>query len=249
VAGNRRQGGGGAGGAGTKFQDLQDMAAAAAAAAQPSGGDTAAGLDELTKLLGDQFKDPEVVKQYEAAMAELSKMSPEQLQEQMAQAMNLMQGGDMVQEILKQKDAVIASLEQTGGVPAEDLARMKRDDAFFELKMRESLDQMQEIFADPEYFKVAAEAMHNVAEVMTNPDKAFESLASLLGEFANDNGKIEEARLEFLEGTYNPTMGDIFQSEDMQGIILDPVKWRNAVKEGYQAILAGNDAIGGKDEL
>lgn len=234
MAGNRRQ----QGAAGTKFQDLQQKAQQ-----QGEGG------GDLLSMLGDlDANDPEMLKQYEAAMAELSKLSPEELQKQMSDALNMMTEGDMVGEILKQKDAILQNLEETGAVPPEELARYKTDDAYFELKMKESFGQMQEVFQNPEYLKMATDAMRNMADVVQNPSQAMEQLSSVLGAFADDDEKIEEARLEFLQGGLdnNALFGDVFKSEEMKEVVNDPAKWRKAVKEGFQQLTAGD---GAKDEL
>ena len=235
VAGNRRQ----QGAAGTKFQDLQDIAKQEDAA---GGG----GMADLSSLLGD---DPEMMKQYEAAMEQLAEMDPEQLQKQMAEAMNMLNDGDMMSEILKQKDEVLLSIEETGGVPPEEIEKMRADDAYFEAKMRESFGQMQEVFNNPEYLKLATDAMAGAADVMKNPEKAFEQLASTLGEIADDDAKIEEARLGFLEGDLsdNPLFAEAFKSDELQEVIADPTKWRESVKKGYQDMLGA--AAGVKEEL
>ena len=253
MAGNRRQ----QGAAGTKFQDLQEKARRQADNSNKK--DAGAGADSMVgggllgnnNLMGDaatMMNDPEMLKQYEDAMAELSKMSPEQLQAQMAEAMNMLTQGDMMEEVLKQKDAVLQSLQESGAVPPEELARYKTDDAYFEMKMRESFGQMQEIFNNPDYMKMATETMHNMAEFAKDPSKAFEGLAATLGAVADDDEKIEEARLEFLSGGFddNPLLGDAFKSDEMKDIINNPTKWRNAVKEGFQQLAAGG---GLKEEL
>jgi len=232
VAGNRRA-------AGTQFQDLQERAAAAASGA--NGGSGAGGLDDMASLLGDAFNDPEMLATYEKAMEELSKMSPEELQAQMSAAMSQLADGSMMDEILKQKDEVIANLEATQAVTPEELARYKTDDAYFELKMRESFGQMQELFNDPQYLKAASDTMTNVASLMNDPSKVFEGIAALSESLTDED--IETARLQLLRGDFadDPMLQKAFETEDMRTVLQDSHQFKVAVKEGYQNML--------KDEL
>ena len=110
--------------------------------------------------------------------------------------------------------------------------------------MQESFEQMQGIFNDPEVLKAATETMGGISEIMKNPGLLDDVFKSMMGDF-NDDDKIEEARLKLLsdpEGAH-PMLKDMFQSEEMQEILKDPVKWRESVKEG-QGLLQGQGAAG-----
>jgi hypothetical protein len=202
--------------------------------------------NDLTQMLGEAFNDPAMLKQYEAAMAELSKMSPDELQKQMAEALAQLTDGDMMKEILANKNEVIANLASTGAVSPEELARYRTDDVYFELKMRESFGEMQQVFSDPEYLKAATEAMNSVADAMANPEKVFEALAKMNGDMSDDD--IESARVKFINGEFaEDIFGEAFEEPAMKEVLSDPTKWRNAVRDGYKDLIAAGGKMG--DEL
>lgn len=213
-----------------------------------SGGGDADGMAQMEQMLAEAFNDPETMKQYEQAMEELSKMTPEELQAQMTEAMKLLSQGDMLTEVLKNKEDVIKNLEASGAVSPEELIRYKTDDAYFELKMRESFEEMQQVFNNPEYLKYATDAMQNVAELMKNPESVFAGIAEMMGDMTDD--QIEEARLKLLSGGFSedPMLKDAFDSPEMKEIVRDAKKWKEAVKEGYDNILNTRAKLG-KDEL
>ena len=147
----------------------EDNAAAAA------GGDMANMEDMLKNAmggLGDEFG---------SALQQMMQMSPEELAAQMEQAMKLMTDGDIVENIVNQKDEVIRSLEASGAVTPEELERYKSDPAYFELKMRETFAQMGELFENPEYITKAAEALQDMSKLMGDPDAMENMLKSMMG--------------------------------------------------------------------
>ena len=232
-----------AGGAG--MQDLMDMMGGGADMAQ------------LQKMIQESMSDPETQKymeqmggQFSQAMEQLSKMSPEEIQAQMAQAFDVLQSGDMIDGLVNQRDEVIAQLETTGTIPADEIAKMKADPAYFELKMRESFDQMKDMFQNPEMLESMTAAMSSMKELMDSGDEILDEMTKMLtsGELQDDE-KIEEARLQILRGDFdtNPLMKEMFESEEMQELLKDPKKWRESVKEGQENIKSA--VGGGKDEL
>lgn len=263
VAGNRKQGGGQQN---TKFQELQEMAKKQ----QGGGGGAGAGMlndmmagaggADYQKLLADAMNDPatmEQMKQYgeqfSGVLEQMMKMSPEELEQQLSEAMKLMSNNDeLVDTVLSQKETVLQTLEASGTVPPEELAKYKADPEYFELKMRESFDQMKEIFSNPEYVAKATEAMTNMKGLMDDPTKLAELTKSLTGgaggmdDWTSDE-KLEEVRLQFLRGemTGIPGFDEIFQSEEMQEILKDPVKWKETVKDGLEDILNLGAGAGG----
>jgi hypothetical protein len=226
---------------------LQEQAVAAdAGAAAGMGG--LAGLDmeglDMAKMM-EMMKDPETMKameqmgdQFAGAMDGLSKMSPEELMQQMEEAMKMLTDGDMVEALLGNKNDILKELESAGTVPPEELAKFKADPAYFELKMRESFSQMEDIFKDPEMMKTMTDAMSGMQEMMGDPD----ALASLMGEALADDDKIEEARLELLRGD-NPALSAMFDNAEMQEILKDPIKFRDQVKEGQKGMMGMGDEL------
>lgn len=179
---------------------------------------------------------------FEEALQELSKMSPEQLQQQMAEAMSMLTDGDMASQIIDKKDEVLASLEQTGMVSAEELAKFKADPEYFELKMRESFDQMKGVFSDPKMIQGAMDAMKGSQDMMQEMTKAFT-------EGLDTDEKIEEARLEILKNpelTGNPMLKGMFDAPEFKEVLNDPLKWRESIKEGQQAFASVGAGGAGK---
>lgn len=216
--------------------------------AAQAGGTDADVLAQMEQMLADTFNNPEVLKQYEQVMEELSKMTPEELQAQMAEAMKMLTQNDMLTEVLENKEAVIKNLETSGAVPPEELERYKTDDAYYELKMRESFAEIQQVVNNPEYLKYVNDAMQNVAELVKNPESVFAGIADMMGDMSDD--QIEEARLKLLSGGFSdePMLKDAFDSPEMKEIVRDPKKWKEAVKEGFNNILNAGAKLG-KDEL
>ncbi|CAB9503153.1 expressed unknown protein [Seminavis robusta] len=219
-----QQGGGGAGAA-----DMENMAKMM----------ENVDMEQMQKLWQDALSDPEAMKQMGAmgdkfgeAMNELSKMTPEQLAAQMQEAMQMLTDDSMADKIIEQKDEVLKSLEQTGMVDAEELAKFKADPGYFESKMRESFGQMKGIFNDPDKIKEAMESMHKTA------DFAMHDLAKMFTEGLDSDEKIEEARQEVLnhpEMLNNPMMAGMFGTDEFKEVINDPKKWRESIKEGRKS--------------
>jgi hypothetical protein len=181
--------------------------------------------------------------QYGDALEQMLKLSPEELSAQIESAMKLMTDGDIVENIVNEKDEVIKSLEASGLVPPEELAKYKADPAYFELKMRESFEQMGSLLQNPEYISKAAEVMQDMTKLMNDPDGLSTMMKSLMGGVTDipDDTKIEETRVQFLSGEFPPGMEAMFATPDMQEILQDPIKWRETVKEGFAGLLGGNN--------
>lgn len=189
--------------------------------------------------LGDQFGE---------ALEQMMKMSPDELAVQLEAAMKMMTDSDIVDNIVGKKDEVIQSLEASGAVTPEELARYKTDPAYFELKMRESFEQMGDLLQNPEYIAKAAEVMKDMGKVMGDPD-ALSNVMKIMGEGMQDEGHVEDARQKFLAGDFGgmPGMKEMFDTPEMKAILKDPAKWKATVKEGFDGMMGGLD--GAKAEL
>eukprot|EP00523_Entomoneis_sp_CCMP467_P005484 CAMPEP_0168744244 /NCGR_PEP_ID=MMETSP0724-20121128/13991_1 /TAXON_ID=265536 /ORGANISM="Amphiprora sp., Strain CCMP467" /LENGTH=282 /DNA_ID=CAMNT_0008791897 /DNA_START=127 /DNA_END=975 /DNA_ORIENTATION=+ len=254
--GGRRQQGGGA------FEQLQEQAKQQAAAAGAGAGvgaaggmpDLSAGLGDMQKMLEDAMKDPEAREylekmghNFEDAMGKLSKMSPEEMKKSMGDAMASLTDSTVVDAIVGQREEVLKQLEMTKAVPAEELAKMKVDPAYFELKMRESFGQIKDMFDKPEMAEMMTQAMQGMTEMFSASGELMQEIEKLVssGELTDDT-KIEEARLQLLTGDFenNPLLKEMLQKQEMLDIVKDPVKFRQGVKQGQQAL--GLGGLGGQ---
>jgi hypothetical protein len=248
VAGGRRKQGG------SSFQDLNEMAKQAqaggeGAAAAGAGGDAAVRLQDLLAGAGGGGGMADLMgnmqEQLGAVYEQMAQMSPEELQKQMQDAMQMLTSGDMVENIVNKKDEVLASLEQSGMVSAEELEKYKKDPAYFEEQMRGAFDQMAGMFNNPEMINTMTQTMSAIT------DPAMLEFNKLLEEGLTDDVKLEEARLQLLSNpslAKNPLFEAIFEDEDFQKVVGDPQKWQDAFKEGQEAIkqaTAGLTGFGG----
>jgi hypothetical protein len=220
---------------GGSFQEMNEKAQE-----METAGDAAAGgaLGGLADMFGDL--DPSQLEElaglgeyFNQIMDTMGKMTPEELEKQMQDAMQMLASGDMMENMLGMQDEIIKSLEESGQVTPEEVAKFKADPEYFEQKMKESFGQMQELFSDPETLKAATQGMQGISELYKNPGKMDEVLQELLGDF-DDDEKIEEVRLLLLQNpdVGIPGLGDAFNTPEMKDILSDPKKWRESVKEG-----------------
>ena len=177
------------------------------------------------------------------AMDELLNMNPEQLKEQMEDALKMLTSTDMKQNILDQKEEVLAMMEAQGTATPAEIAEYRADPAKFEEAMTKAFGQMKEIFSDPKALDTVVDMMQGFGAIMKDPEAAMSKLGGVLQEVLADDDKIEEARLQLLNDPSvagNNVLADMFDSDEMKAILNDPVKWRKSVKEG-QKMLNGDD--------
>lgn len=220
----------------TSFEALNERAA------QGDTGHVAEEMADMAKLkemFAGAFENPEAMAGFgddiNRAMEELAQMDPADLQKQMEEAMAAMADGDIMDNIIGQKEQVLANLEQTGMVDAEELEKYKSDPAYFEAQMKDAFQQMQGMFSDPEVLKVAGETMKGMQEAFSDP--AIAELTKLLEGGLGDDTQIEEARLMLLQDpeiAENPVFKSMFGGDEFQEILHDPKKWRDSIKQGQE---------------
>lgn len=186
----------------------------------------------------------------QGAMDELLNMDSEQLKVQMEQAMAMLTSTDMQQNILDQKDAVLAMMEAQGTATPEEIEEYRADPAKFEEAMAQAFGQMQEIFSDPKALDTVVQMMKGFGEIMNDPSAAMSKLGGVLQEALADDDKIEEARMQLLNDPTvagNKALSEMFSTEEMMEILNDPVKWKKTVKEGQKMLMGQGDdeKIGG----
>jgi len=263
VAGNKRKGGA------ASFEELNKLAAERADGGAAGGmagledmlgdlggmdlGALMEGLDPntLQELIAEGMKDPaiqEMMNGMQGAMDELLNMDADELKTQMAEAMNMLTSMDMQQNILDQQEEVLAMMEAQGTATPEEIAEYRANPEKFAEKMSEAFGQMKEIFSDPKALDEVVQMMKGFGELMSDPKGAMSKLGSVLQDALADDEKIEEARLQLLS---DPSAAGVanFDSEEMQDILRDPVKWRKSVKEGQRMMMGGGNGGVGMGEL
>lgn len=180
----------------------------------------------------------------QGAMDELLNMDSEQLKAQMEDAMAMLTSSGMQQNILEQKDAVLAMMEAQGTASPEEIAEYRADPEKFEEAMAAAFGQMQEIFSDPKALETVVQMMKGFGEIMNDPTAAMSKLGGVLQEALADDDKIEEARMQLLNDPTvagNKALSDMFGTEEMMEILNDPVKWKKTVKEGQRMLMGRGD--------
>ena len=93
----------------------------------------------------------------------------------------------MQQNILDQKDAVLAMMEAQGTATPEEIAEYRADPAKFEEAMSQAFGQMQEIFSDPKALETVVQMMKGFGEIMNDPSAAMSKLGGVLQEALADD--------------------------------------------------------------
>lgn len=239
---------------GTSFEDLSEMAMNADGMPDFSNMD----MGQMQKMIEEAMNDPSLMESMAGlnqdvgtAMQQLAEMDPAKLRQQMQEGLSLLTTPEMMETVLGQKEDVLASLKAQGLVDDETIAKYENDPEFFEKEMAKAFGQMKEIFANPDALDAATEMMKGFSDLLADPEKAMKDLATMFaGELSNDD-QIEEARLQLLsdpEKAGHPALAQMFENEEMQEILKDPVKWREQVQKG-QTMLLGEEEGAGIGEL
>lgn len=183
----------------------------------------------------------------QGAMDELMNMDSDQLKAQMEEAMKMLTSDDIQQNIISQKEDVLALMEAQGTATPEEIAEYRADPKKFEAAMQDAFGQMKEIFTDPNNMEQVAQMIKGFGSVLKDPAAAMSKLGGVLKDSLADNDKIEEARLELLNNpdiAGNAAISEMFATEEMKELLNDPEKWRKSVKEG-QKMMFGDDEKAG----
>ncbi|KAL7529861.1 hypothetical protein ACHAXR_003197 [Thalassiosira sp. AJA248-18] len=204
----------------------------------------------LQELVMEGMKDPQIQEMFsgmQGAMDELLNMDTDQLKVQMEQAMSMLTSMDMQENIMGQKEEVLAMMEAQGTATPEEIAEYRANPAKFEAEMSKAFGQMKEMFSDPKAMDQVVQMMKGFGEIMQDPAAAMSKLGGVLQDALADDDKIEEARLQLLNDPNmagNKAVSDMFGSEEMKEILNDPAMWRKSVKEGQKMLMGEGDAGG-----
>mmetsp|Transcript_12565 Transcript_12565/g.23483 ORF Transcript_12565/g.23483 Transcript_12565/m.23483 type:complete len:215 (-) Transcript_12565:1203-1847(-) len=188
VGGNRKK-------KGSSFQELNEMA-------KQQGGGGVGEMDQLMKQMGmDPAEiqkmmgevDPSMLQEladlgpkFDEMMKLMADMSPEELQKQMQDAMDMLTGGDIMANMFQNQEYILKALEESGTIDPQELEKYKKDPEYFEQKMKEGLDQMKELFSNPEVLQAATETMKATTEMFQNPVKIGEMMESMMGDLDDE---------------------------------------------------------------
>lgn len=202
----------------------------------------------MQEMMMEGMKDPAMQEMFsgmQGAMDELLNMDADELKVQMEEAMNMLTSQDMQQNILDQKEEVLAMMEAQGTATPEEIAEYRADPAKFQEAMSQAFGQMKEIFSDPEAMDTVVQMMQGFGSIMKDPAAAMSKLGGVLQDALADDDKIEEARLQLLNDPSvagNQAVSDMFGTEEMKDILNDPEKWKKSVKEGQKMMMGGDNA-------
>lgn len=256
---------------GTNFQDLNELAQeqhqgkggamgmGMGMNGMPSMEDLAKMMDpaEMDEIIRQAMEDPEMMEMMKgfgdmdlsSAMKELANLTPEQLAQQMQEAMALFTSEDYLDTALQSQDEILKNLEASGMVSDEDLEAFRANPQKLEEEMKAAMNQLKELFNDPEAMDTATQIAQGLSDMLTDPEKMMAAMAELTDSLSDDD-KIEEARLQLLanpEMAGSADLAELFGSSEMKDILNDPIAWRESVKKGKNMMFGGAD--GAKAEL
>merc|ERR1712071_195417 len=143
---------------GTNFQDLNEMA-------KEQFDNGGLGLNSLDDFAG---MNP-------SAMQELADLTPEKLAEQMQEAVNLFTSDSYFESALQNQEEILKNLEASGMVSEEDLEEFRANPTKLEEEMKAAVEQMKELFSDPEALGTAAQIAQGLTGLLTDPEKLAEA--------------------------------------------------------------------------
>lgn len=202
--------------------------------------------DEMMKIYKDAMNDPstkQYMEQFGDGMAEVmeqfSKMDPETMKAQIQDNLSKLSSPDILDLVLESKDEVIDSLLDQGLITHEQAEEYKNNPELFQKEMSASFEEMNKLLSDPDALNMAMDMMSGMGDVLSNPTEALKKISDAFESELGDDDKIEEARLQLLadpKAAGNPALSALFENQDMQEILSDPIKFREQVKKGQEMI-------------
>lgn len=202
--------------------------------------------NEMMKAYKDAMNDPasrQYMEQFGDGMAEVmekfAKMDPEEMKAQLQDNLSKLSSPDILDLVLESSDEVIESLLEQQLITPEQAEEYKNNPDLFKKEMSASFDEMNKMLSDPDALNMAMDMMKGMEDVLSNPTEALKQISEALESELGDDDKIEQARLQLLAdptAAGNPALSALFENQDMQAILSDPIKFREQVKKGQEMI-------------
>merc|ERR1712232_32453 len=131
---------------GATFQELNEKAK------KMQNGGAEAGDFDLSDLMGDLGDlDPKMFEgmkglggDFDDVMKIIGDLTPEQVQQRMEEMVDIIQGGDIMKNVLGMREEIIDAMEKQGQVSPEELAKLKNDPDLFEKNIRDGFEMVQD---------------------------------------------------------------------------------------------------------
>ena len=122
-------------------------------------------VEAMQDMMKKMSKDPKFQKAMEQQMEEFSKLSPQEMQSKLLEAMETLSNADgMVDQMIARKKEMLTNMKRSGMVPKELIQRYEQDPDFFEQEIRATFakgNPMSEMFGDPKEMVESMKKMMN----------------------------------------------------------------------------------------
>merc|ERR1739838_1198232 len=98
----------------------------------------------------------------------------------MEEAMSMLTSMDMEQNIMDQKDDVLAMMEAQGTATPDEIAEYRENPEKFQAEMTKAFGQMKEMFSDPKAMDTVVQMMKGFGDIMKDPAAAMSKLGGVL---------------------------------------------------------------------
>jgi hypothetical protein len=245
VAGGRKKG--------SSFEDLNELAKQVEDVGAALGGADFGDMD-MNAMLREAMNDPAYKQMMaESGMSEAEIMqgmedamklfeNPEALAAEVQKNMESLQDGGGIDSILENSDAILEQWEQMGVMTKEQIEELRSDPDKLAAQIKEAFAEISNIFSDPEKIQEMQKFL--------DPENLKQQLGGIDLESMFDNDEmLEEARLQLMDPS-NPLASMLGDSAEVQEMLSDPAKFKDAMKEGIGALggggILGAGAVGGE---